>query len=244
MIALLVMSLLGQSYYSPEEARGVFQQAAMAYAQGDLDAAATGFQKLIDHGSGSAEVLYNRGTVALAQGQLGQAVLFLERARRADPSSEDIEANLAVARSRQLDQVVGQGGGTFLQRLVEGSSATALGWTFAALWTAGFLALIARRLMRHRPALLGWVALGCFAFALVPGAAFAAHVFVRETYREAVVLDASVPAQEVPSVGARAAFEIHAGLKVRVLAENGAFWRIRLPNGLEGWVPASGLGGI
>src|SRR5688572_595842 len=106
MMTVLVLAVLAQSYYTPEEAKSVFSQASQAYARGDLSAAADGFQKLLDHGMGGPEVLFNRGTVALAQGDLGHAVLHLERARRADPASEDIEANLAVARSRQLDQVV------------------------------------------------------------------------------------------------------------------------------------------
>ena len=68
-------------------------------------------------------------------------------------------------------------------------------------------------------------------FALV----FATHAIVRETVTEAVVLPKTLSAREFPKETAKASFEVHAGLKVRVLEDAGKFVRIRLPNGLEGW---------
>jgi hypothetical protein len=51
-------------------------------------------------------------------------------------------------------------------------------------------------------------------------------------------------ARELPQPGARSIFEVHAGLKVRLLEETGRFVRIRLPNGLEGWAEREGIAEI
>jgi tetratricopeptide (TPR) repeat protein len=105
-ISLLLLSLLAQNYYTPQEAQEIFSRAGEAYYREDYPAAKQEYLKLLSHGFGGSDVLYNLGTTCLNQGDLGEAVLYLERARRLGGSTPDIEANLAVARSRQLDQVV------------------------------------------------------------------------------------------------------------------------------------------
>jgi uncharacterized protein YgiM (DUF1202 family) len=37
------------------------------------------------------------------------------------------------------------------------------------------------------------------------------------------------------------AFEVHAGLKVRVMGQDGRYVKVRLPNALEGWTERQGV---
>src|SRR4051812_19703238 len=109
MIALVAAAVLAQtSYFTPEEAQAVFAQANDAYYQQNWTEAEAGYQKLLDHGMGGADVLFNLGTTYLASGNLGQAVVYLERARRIS-RDDDVEANLTFARKQMVDQVVGAG---------------------------------------------------------------------------------------------------------------------------------------
>src|SRR5712664_3143332 len=133
--ALLAALLAQSSYYTPDEAQSLFSQSNDAYDREDYASAQEGYQKLLDHGFGGADVLFNLGTTFLAQGDLGAAVLYLERARRAGSSAPDVDANLAVARSKQLDQVVGgPAEEPFLQRVVAAFSSDAVAWLFLATW--------------------------------------------------------------------------------------------------------------
>ncbi len=246
MIALvaLVGIALAQGYYTPQEAQSVFSQANEAYSREDYAAAREGYLKLLSHGFGGADVLYNLGTACLGQGDIGQAVLYLEKARRLSGNSPDIEANLSLAKSKQLDQVVGiQSEDSFWLRVAHATSQRAAGWIFLATWVSAFAVLFwARRIAgRTMAPILGALLL---VLSLGAGAVLAAHAYVRESLTEAVVVAKTLPAREFPKEFGKVFFEVHSGLKVHVLEASGKFVKIRLPNGLEGWTEKEGISTI
>ncbi|MBX5481628.1 MAG: tetratricopeptide repeat protein [Myxococcaceae bacterium] len=244
MIAALVLAtvIAQPSYYSPGEAEALFQQGATAFDQGDYDGAIAAWQKLADHGFASQDVLYNLGTAALKKGDLGHAVLWLERARRAGGPRDDVTANLEAARARQGDKVVGQVGDPFIERIAAASSPDLVAMAFLAAWLGGWaLAFVFRFL---KPGRRTWAAVlsALLLVASLPlGLLLGAHVWVEKNTHDAVVLSPTVQARELPAPNAKVSFEVHAGLKVRLLETEGAFVRIRLPNGLVGWAEKEGL---
>jgi hypothetical protein len=233
-------------YYTPEEAQDVFLKANEAYAREDYAAAQQGYEKLLSHGHGGPDVLYNLGTSHLARGDLGRAVLALEQAKKEGGRAPDLEANLAVARARQVDKVVGATAEEeFLPRVTAATDGTVVAWTFLGTWVAAFaLVLLWRALRPGRRTAAGVMAALLFTVAVPSGLLLAAHAWVDETVHEAVVLAPTLVARELPQAGARSIFEVHAGLKVRLLEETGRFVRIRLPNGLEGWAEREGVAEI
>jgi len=241
--AMLAAMLLGQGYYTPEEAQELFTQANEAYAREDYATARDGYEKLISHGQGGPDVLYNLGTAYLAQGDLGRAVLALERAWKQGGRAPDLEANLALARAQQKDKVEGAAvEEDFLTRLVKATPGAIVGGVFLGSWTAGFGLLLLFRFLR--PGRRSWAAVlaGLALTVAVPsGALLAAHVWVARTVREAVVLSKVMDVREFPKEGAKTPFQIHEGLKIRLLEEAGRYVRIRLPNGLEGWTEREGV---
>lgn len=250
--ALLSLTLLaapvdasaeGSGYYTPQEAQALFAQGNEAFGQDQYAKAREDFERLLAHGFGGPDVHYNLGTVELAQGDLGHAVLDLERAKREGGATADVEANLALARSRQLDKVIGaQADDSFAATVAEQTPTRAVGWVFLASWALGFLLLIALRLRpRGRRGLLGMLAAVSFSAAVVSGAFLGFQAYVRENHVEAVIVDKTVPARELPNETAKVTFEVHAGLEVLVGDEAEGYVRIRLPNGLEGWAPKAGL---
>ena len=244
--AMLVATLLGQGYYSSEEAQGLFQQANEAFYRSDYASARAGYEKLLERGFGGPDLQYNLGTTYLAQDDLGHAVLAFERARRAGGEGPDLEGNLALTRARQLDKVVGTAPEEpFLQRVVAVTSGNGAAWGFLGAWGMGFVLFILFRLLR--PGRRTWAAVlgGLFLVLSLPaGALLAAHVWVRETVHEAVVIAPTLRAREFPREEAKVSFEVHPGLKVRVMEDTGRYVRIRLPNGLEGWAEREGVAEI
>ena len=66
----------------------------------------------------------------------------------------------------------------------------------------------------------------------------AAH---RLTLRRAVVVALAAPAREGPSDRAASHFEVHEGTALRIEDEDQGFRRVKLANGLTGWVPATAV---
>lgn len=235
-MTLLLTLLLAQTWYTPAESQALFAQANDAYYRQDYPAAIAGYQGLLEHGASGPDLLFNLGTAYLAQGDLGHAVLYLERARKLS-REDDVEANLAAARLKQIDQVVGAAAGEpFIERLVGSTDEALFGWGLAGgLWAAGAALFWLRRSARGQV----WPALGLAGSLLVVTAAglgFGAHVFVARTVQDAVVVTDTAKVREAPLPAARTSFEVHSGLKVRITDESGKFARVRLPNGLDGWV--------
>lgn len=239
MMTSLVLAL-ALAQYTPQEAQAVFVEANDAYYRGDFAAASERYQKLLTADLGGADVLFNLGTSHLAAGQLGPAVLYLERASRLS-DDDDISVNLAVARQKQVDQVIGEESAVpFTQRLAAALDERLVAIAFLVTWWLGFVVwwLSRRATNRLVPSL---VAAGLLLIGAALGGALAITAHVRSTVVEAVVMPDVARVREFPGESARVAFEVHAGLKVRIMETSGHYVRVRLPNALEGWTEKEGL---
>ena len=233
---------MSQGYYTPLEVQEIFGRAGEAYYREDYAGAKQEYLKLLSHGFGGSDVLYNLGTACLNQGELGEAVLYLERARRLEGNSSDLEANLAIAKSRQLDQVLGGSEDPFIERLANVVRQRAVGIAFVVTWGLAFLTLSLSRFLPGGRRLLGRTAAVAFLLvALVTGSLLTIRAYVRRTYTDGVVTAKTLQAREFPQDAGKVSFEIHSGLKVRVLESSGKYLRLRLPNGLECWAQAEGI---
>jgi hypothetical protein len=244
-LPLVAALLLAQTYYTPDEAQALFREGNEAFYKQPPDyvGAKAAYQKLLDHGLEGPDVLFNLGTACLANSELGEAVLYLERARRLK-RSDDIEANLAVARQRQLDQLVGGAALSepFLQRVADATDDDLVSAVAPlALWVAFGLLLLFRRATPGRRAGLAFLLVMSLITAAVTGTLLAVDAWVGTNYVEGVVMPSTLRVREFPGDNARVAFEVHAGLKVRVMEESGKFVRIRLSNNLEGWTEREGV---
>ena len=139
--AFLSMAILAQSHFSPSEVESIFAEGKRAYAESRFDAATEAFGKLVQHGHANADVYFNLGTSFLATGRHGPAVLNLELARRQQPS-EDIDAQLAVARAHLVDSFELPAPPLFESFL--GSSPSPWVWAFLGAWGLAFLSLSLR----------------------------------------------------------------------------------------------------
>ncbi|MBL9038066.1 MAG: hypothetical protein JNG84_06100 [Archangium sp.] len=131
----------------------------------------------------------------------------------------------------------------FVQRVAEAVDVRLVSGAFLAVWYLGFAALWLTWFASRRL----WLGLGAavlLAGAVALGGVVAAHAWVAHTVAEGVVMADTVKVREFPQPTARVSFEIHSGLKVRIMGESGGFIRIRLPNALEGWAEANEVVGL
>lgn len=238
MISLVLALTLAQ--YTSQEAQALFVEGNDAYYKGDYAAAKDRYEKLLKADLGGPDVLFNLGTTHLAANELGPAMLYLERAARLS-DDDDIGANLTVARQRQVDQVVGAelSAVPFTQRLSEALNERVVSLAFLITWWLGFALLWLA--WRQRRVVLSLVS----AFALLIGAALGGallvHAHVKASVEEGIVMPDVAKVREFPGDTAKVSFEVHAGLKVRIMETSGKYARVRLPNALEGWTEKEGL---
>lgn len=134
-------------------------------------------------------------------------------------------------------------------RLVGQLTASAETWLFVALYL-GFFAALSLRLRARRAGahdedghLSAW---GALAAILGVAAALAGALVLGRVAMDRVPFGVVLPDQIAVKEGAdpnyKTSFEVHAGLRVRLLERDQDWVRVRLANGLEGWVRDGDVG--
>lgn len=219
-----------------QDAAALHAQGTAAYQAGDYAKAAEAFRAITQSGIASSDAYFNLGTAELRAGRRGAAIHALERALRLDPDDADAAYNLAEAQKGNIDKVVGaREEEPLVERVGERVPAQAMGWAFLSSWIVGLGWLASRRFVRRGRgpfAALGVVGL---VVAAASGALLGAAAWYEAHGKYAVVVTPVTAVREGPAADFKSAFEIHEGLKVRVVRVERGFLRIRLPNGAEGW---------
>jgi hypothetical protein len=183
----------------------------------------------------------NLGATYLREGKRGLAALHLERALFLDPGDEDARADLAEARRAAVDRLEGETEAReALSRVLSPLPGRPAAVALIVLWTLAW-GLFAAHLLHAGRRLLP---LFLLAFALSIAAALVtagAAEWHSVALRRAVVVAAATPAREGPSERTATHFEVHEGTAVRLEDEEAGFRRIKLANGLVGWVPAAAV---
>lgn len=220
-----------------------------AYLHGDYAGAVAAYQELDRQGVVSADLCFNLGDAYYRQGNLGRAIWAFERAAGLDPDDDDARYNLTqvrkVADRRAHDKIEGAARDPLWTRVVTTLGPSTETWLFVAIYLALFVALAARRLRRgagdHARALLAAAASILGVAALLSGTLLAGRAYL-DRVPFGVVLPDGVAVKEGADANYRTSFELHAGLRVRLLDRDQDWLRIRLPNGLEGWVREPDIG--
>lgn len=242
LLALLIALLAATALAQPDSVE-VMSQANIAYQRGEYDTAARLYQSLVDSGVQNSVVYFNLGSAYYETGDMGRALLNYRRAQALNPRDGDVNRSLGRVRSERTD-IQGDETG-----LLEGLAAltgstltlTELGWLALLLWFGWFALLIGwtfktdwREGLRV-PLLVGMVVLAA-AVSL-----FASRIWV-ETYRPAgVVVLEQLDVMSGPGDRYLRLFSLHAAAEIRIVERRGGWLRFALPDGRQGWLPASAI---
>ena len=242
----LVAVLLGAGAARADRLEEAWKRGNDAYLHGDYDAAIAAYEELDRQEVVSPDLYFNLGDAYFKKGALGPAIWAFERAAALDPDDDDVRYNLEQTRklvARQAhDKIEGEDRDPLWIRAVTSLSPSAETWLFLVLYLGLFAVLFVRRRASDdtRPA-LGAAAWILAVAALFAGGALAGRV-VLERVPFGVVLPDSLAVKEGADVNYKTGFQIHAGLRVRLLERDQDWLRIRLANGLEGWVRSKDMG--
>ena len=224
----------------PQSDNSDFSKAAEAYRQGRFDEALTGYSKLLEKYPHNPELLYNTANTYYRKQDIGQAILYYEKAKVNNPRDLDIQYNLKFVNS-QLEYSVKDTRNWYLRaleyvlNLVTHSEvmllALALYFFFVLAWVF---------VLYFRPDHpWGWIRKTLLisflcSFVLVGLKGVQAYMI-----RDAVVVSKEAEVRFGPSSTDQVAFRLGEGLKVYVVDHHSDWSRILLANSDTGWVKNS-----
>jgi hypothetical protein len=242
----LIIVLIGSPGFSQDTAI-LFSQANGLYQDDKFEEAAALYQQILSQGFESKEIYYNLGNCYYRLDDVGQAILYYEKALRLDPNDPDILYNLELTNLKVLDrlELTPQ---FFLfewwNRLLHYYSISQLTWLVAILFISTLLVL-GLWLYLKRDRLRFWALSGFTILGLLT--IFWSYVLINQSrsfinHRHAVVLVSTVTVMSAPDEGSTDVFILHEGVKVYLDELRNEWVKISLPDGKSGWLLASNLG--
>jgi tetratricopeptide (TPR) repeat protein len=243
LIALLLVTV-------PPAISAKFNNANDAYLRGDFATARREFEEVARERTQDAIVFYNLGNAHFREGRLGPATYAYERALALNPSgpvAEDIAFNLRIARAAAnklaREKLQGTDRPSWWEQLLTGLPPEPVVVVFLILWAAFFMGLIlVKRMAGVTRATVVALTASFGITACLLGAWLTARAWYDETVVRGIVLPDRTEAREGPDPSHRATFPLHAGLRVRIMDHDSSWVRVRLSNGLEGWLPEQEIG--
>ena len=221
------------------EAARHYNEAGELYQTGDFREALLLYEQLIDQGIEHPDLYFNASNAAYRSGNLGQAILYLERSLKLDPSDEDALANRAFLNSLKQDQETFEDNPVlaFVEHLYETITIDRVIYA-SALTFAGALFLFSGALFLHRwKRLVLVISGGGFLLLFLGSTGIALHKQNRQaTSHNAIILAAEAQTYSGPGTENVSIFTVHEGTKVAVERREGEWCLIRLKSGAGGWI--------
>ncbi len=223
-----------------------FEVANAAYQKGDYTTAITQYESILKTDTYSEGLYYNLGNAYFKTNNLGKAILYYEKALLAAPRDADVLHNLEIARAKTKDDLSSIGEfflAAWWQSIHKSLSAGVWGvLTLLSLWAglAGLIVwLLAGARTQKKQGFIGGIALILLSVLLYFLGNSQANF--EQNSRSAIVLAKSIELKNGPDAQSSAVINIHEGLKVELLDQIGDWYKVKLRNGDEGWLPMSSL---
>ncbi len=227
-----------------------FQKGNQAYLDGDYPKAIGEYRRVLETGVFHPDLYFNLANAYYRAGQKGLAVLFYEKALDLDPSDSAANSNLAMVQKELIDRVVMPEDGPVGEPPWHGFiRSLSVGWltaVFLVLYGATFVILIWRRLVSANVLrrLLFWFIIPLLCLVFLFGVLLGSRIYVQEIVHHGIVVSQTAGLREGPDRNAKMLMELHEGLKLQLLSEVGDYARVRLQNGVEGFLLRDQFGEI
>lgn len=232
------------AWLSAQDADSLWNQAVKDYTEENYQAALDCFSALEAEGYVSRELYYNIGNCYYKLGNcLGQSILYYERALKLDPSYEDAQVNLAIAREYTLDRIDEVPEFillTWIKAFRDTVSSDAWAWIALALFLVTAVMVLLFRFGGSPAVRKTAFAMAIIALAfMIISAVFAFNLRSELESEDGAVV--TVPVSSVkssPGSTDQSLFILHEGTRISVLESLGEWYRIELSDGRQGWMEA------
>ena len=235
---LTLIFVISTGFAQTPEKYELFAEANKLYEEKEYDSASVLYLRILqDYGKNSA-VLYNIANCAYRNGDVGAAILFLERAKLLSPDDQDIAANFDFLRKQTIDKFE-KAEESFTEQAFNGFQnlmtletqiITILIFSFLIVLILGFTLFSAKR-----RTLKIYAIMILFLLSLVQGISANIKYDRQKNDIRCVVMTETVNAVNEPK-GNTVIFAAHEGTVLNVVKTSDNWYFVSLPNGVSGWV--------
>lgn len=245
-LIIAVIGFISVEAFPQDNAKSKFEKGADFFSSGSYNEALEAWMEIYNTGYRSANLDYNIGNAYFKLNNIPNAILFYERAYLLDPADEDINYNLAIARSLIVDRFQ-EIPDLFFVRWFDFVSLTLSSNHWAVLSLVSFILFLLLLSLyiyssKYRFKVLGfWLAL-LFLIISLSSFAFASRnkSLVYDSHK-AIIASPLVSGKSSPDASGTDLFVLHEGTKVTIEDELGEWYEIRLSDGNKGWIPVNTL---
>jgi len=237
--------LLASGAFS-QEPQKLVEDANKAYSDGIYTDAVSLYTQVVESGFQAPELYYNLGNSYFKQNDYPHAILWYERAKRLDPSNENINFNLNVANSKIADKIdplpllfyIKWYRGLVNLFSINAWAVQSIVFLVLAL-SCITLYIVSRRMSIRKTGF--WTAM-VFLLLTVFTVLFSVSGYIRvNSLHEGIVFDPTVTVKSSPDKTSIDLFVLHEGTKVQLLDKIGDWYEVRIANGSVGWLPDNAL---
>ena len=224
----------------------MFQAGNEAYKAKKFSEAIQQYENIYEGGLRSGELHYNLGNSYYRNGQIGAAILNYERALVLDPGNKDVRFNLGITRDKQLDDIseipkfFGTRWWNGLMNIASSSTWSSFGLLLLWLGIGGMILwlLAKERALKKKSFLVG---ISLLLICILPFLLSWSKKKVEQDSGIAILLEKEIPFRTAPDEESVEILLLHEGAKLDVVDQIGEWYKVRLMNGEEGWLPLTAL---
>ena len=236
---IIIIFLFFSSNILAQDAKFIFEQASLSYEQKDYAQALIHYNKIQDLGLYSSDLYYNIGNCYYKLKQNAEAVLYYEKALKLKPSDEDALFNLKLVQLQLVDklaevpQVFYQKWADSIKNKLTIDQWAKFGLIFLFLFCSLFIIFLFIKTynLKKRSFTVSMFSL------LVAVSSLSLAYYSHKTLKvEAILMQANAYIKSAPSNKSEDLFILHEGTKVQVIEIFNDWTKIKLSDGMIGWL--------
>lgn len=240
-LIVIIVLLINLSVALAYNKIGDFTKANEHYKNEEYQEAIEIYESLINDGFQQFEVYYNLGNSYFRTSDYSKAIINFERAKRIEPSNEDVNYNLRIANLRIVDKFDTVPKIFFVQWyefLLNLFNSCIWAWLIIIFFWLFIISITLFRLsssaqFRKSTFLIGNTILVLMIISVV----LSFNTFTRENSKKEAIIDTpSVYIKSAPEQTSMDMFVLHEGTKIRILDSVGDWYEIKIENGNVGWI--------
>ncbi|KAA3632937.1 MAG: tetratricopeptide repeat protein [Calditrichaeota bacterium] len=236
LVIIIFVLLLTVSVFADTE---LFQQANDYYKQRDYSKAIELYKQIESSEIESAALYFNLGNAYFKNGDLGHAVLNYMKAKRIDPTDQDIQQNLEFAQrfsSVQMEGVELNPITAFLTSIVENYKLNFLAWVSSFFFILFIVAITLRFALVYNNTLTRMFVVFSLVFLVIAGGLTTFKYRSDYLTKRAVIIAEDSKVFTGASEQSDVELEAAPGLVVEILSESTDYYQVLFENKRRGWI--------